>query len=75
MPDRPPSQSHLEKLLTYKQAGVVLGISDRQVWTLVNNDELVAVRFGGSVRIDPADLRDFIDQRKTAAKGVDHDAR
>lgn len=75
MSDRPPSHSHLEKLLTYKQTGVLLGVSERQVWTLVNNDELVAVRFGGSVRIDPADLRDFIYQRKTAAKRVDHDAR
>jgi excisionase family DNA binding protein len=65
----------IEKLLTYKQAGTLLGVTERTVWTLVNDGELPAVRFGRSVRIDPADLRAYIDRCKTPAKGVDHDPR
>ena len=52
----------LEKLLTYKQAAEMLGVTDRTVWTLVDEGELPAVRFGRSVRIDPIDLRAYIDR-------------
>lgn len=65
----------LEKLLTYRQAAEMLGVTDRTVWTLVDEGELPAVRFGRSVRIDPVDLRTYIDRCKTSVKGVDHDAR
>lgn len=65
----------VEKLLTYKQAGDLLGVTERTIWTLVDQGELPAVRFGRSVRIDPADLRTYIDRCKTTAKGVDHDPR
>ena len=41
----------VEKLLTYKQAGDLLGVTERTVWTLVDHGELPAVRFGRSVRI------------------------
>ena len=54
----------IEGLLTYDQAGKMLGVSGRTVWTLVNRGELPAVRFRRSVRIDPADLRAFIDRSK-----------
>ncbi len=57
----------VERLLSYREAGKLLGVTERTVWTLVNDGELPAVRFGRSVRIDPADLRAFIDQSKTAA--------
>lgn len=55
----------VEKLLTYKQAGALLGVTERTVWTLVDDGELPAIRFGRSVRIDPADLRKFINRNKT----------
>ena len=55
---------NIEGLLTYDQAGKVLGVSGRTVWTLVDRGELPAARFGHSVRIDPADLRAFIEQAK-----------
>jgi len=58
----------VEKLLTYKQAGELLGVTERTVWTLVADGELPAVRFGRSVRIDPADLRAYIDSRKTPVR-------
>ena len=53
-----------ERLLTYLQAAKLLGVSDRTVWSLVARDELPAVRFGRSVRIDPADLRAFVQRAK-----------
>lgn len=61
MVDRVPA---VELLLTYRAAGRVLGVTERTVWTYVQRGELPAVRFGGSVRIDPADLRAFIDNAK-----------
>ncbi len=54
----------VEGLLTYDQAGKLLGVTGRTVWTLVDRGDLPAVRFGHSVRIDPADLRAFIDRSK-----------
>ena len=55
---------NIEGLLTYDQAGKLLGVTGRTVWTLVHRGDLSAVRFGHSVRIDPADLRAFIEQSK-----------
>jgi excisionase family DNA binding protein len=54
----------VQRLLTYKQAGELLGVTERTIWTLVDRGELPAVRFGRSVRIDPTDLRGFIDKSK-----------
>lgn len=59
-----PTPGIVEKLLTYKQAGELLGVTERTVWTLVADGELPRVRFGRSVRIDPADLRAYIDRCK-----------
>ena len=60
----------VERLLTYREAGEVLGVSERTVWAAVDQGELPAVRFRRSVRIDPADLRSLIDHRKVHGKGV-----
>ena len=54
----------IERLLSYEQAGKLLGVTGRTVWALVHRGDLLAVRFGHSVRIDPADLRAFIDRSK-----------
>ena len=54
----------IERLLSYEQAGKLLGVTGRTVWTLVRHGDLPAARFGHSVRIDPADLRAFIDRSK-----------
>ena len=51
-------------LLTYKQAGKLLQVSDRTVFTLVKTGQLKAVRFGHTVRIDRRDLETFIQQAK-----------
>jgi len=55
----------VEKLMTYREAARVLNVTHRTLWSLVDRGELPAVRFGRSVRIDPADLRAFIDAAKT----------
>ena len=55
---------NIEGLLTYDEAAKMLGVSGRTVWTLGDRGELPAVRFGKSVRIDPTDLRAFIEQAK-----------
>ena len=57
-----------EPLLTYRQAAEILGVTDRTIWTLVDQGKLPAVRFGRSVRIDPADLRGLINSAKRPAQ-------
>ena len=64
MNEPPPS---MEKLLTYRDAAKLLGVTERTIWTLVNRGDLPAVRFGRSVRIDPADLRGFVEASKNNA--------
>lgn len=53
-----------QSLLTYREVAKTLRVSERTIWTLVKRGELPAVRFGHSVRIDPVDLRAFIEQAK-----------
>jgi excisionase family DNA binding protein len=65
-------QTAMHPLLTYREAAKVLGVTPRTVWTLVQARTLPAVRFGRSVRFDPADLRRFIDRAKRATQGVGH---
>jgi excisionase family DNA binding protein len=55
------AESGVERLLTYRETAQLLGVTERTVWSLVDRGELAAVRFGRSVRIDPRDLRAFID--------------
>lgn len=63
------STAVVDPLLTYRQAAKVLGVTERTVWTLVHDGELPVVRFGRSVRIDPADLREFIERGKRGGIG------
>ena len=52
-------------LLTFKQTAKILQVSERTVFTLVKEDQLRAVRFRRTVRIDQDDLNAFIDRAKT----------
>lgn len=70
----PPSSdptNGLQPLLTSRETAEVLGVTDRTLRTLVRTGSLLAVRFGRSVRFDPADLRKFIDEAKRATDGGD----
>ncbi len=54
----------VEPLITYREAAEILGVTERTVSSLVKEGKLRAVRFGRSVRFDPADIRAFIEQGK-----------
>ncbi len=51
-------------LLRPREAAEWLKISERNLWTLTQRNELPSVRIGRSVRYDLADLRAFVDARK-----------
>jgi excisionase family DNA binding protein len=55
----------IETLLTYQDAANRLGVTSRTIWQLVKDQKLKTVRFGRSVRIDPVDLRAFIEKGKS----------
>ena len=56
-------------LLTKKQAGRELAISERTVHDLIKQGLLPAVRFGGNVRITREDLQAFIERQKGGHRG------
>ena len=58
------TQTIVKPLLTYREAGELLGVTERTIFRLVKDGEIPNVKFGGSVRIDPDDLRGFIDKAK-----------
>jgi len=76
MTDQPIS---FERLLTYQETGKLLGVTDRTIFSLVERGDLPVVRFGHNVRIDPADLRAFVERSKSAIRtgveGGNHDHR
>jgi len=55
-------------LLTVKEAAKSLAISERTLWSLTASGGIPAVRFGRSVRYDPADLRRWIESAKNSQK-------
>jgi excisionase family DNA binding protein len=56
--------SEIKLLLRPGDAAKALSISPRKLWAMTNSGEIPCVRFGRSVRYDPADLREWIDQQK-----------
>jgi excisionase family DNA binding protein len=65
VPSQLPQPSPLAALLTSREAATILNVSARTLWTLTNEGDLPSVRVGHSVRYDPADLRAWIERRKT----------
>ena len=51
-------------LMRPDEAAKALAISPRTLWALANRGEIPCVRIGRSVRYDPRDLQDWIEQRK-----------
>ena len=60
----PASNSKIKLLLKPGDAAEALSISPRKLWAMTNTREIPCVRFGRSVRYDPADLRMWIDSQK-----------
>jgi excisionase family DNA binding protein len=54
----------IKLLLKPSHAAEALSISPRKLWAMTNSGEIPCVRFGKSVRYDPADLREWIDSQK-----------
>lgn len=62
--------TQVEPLLTYRAAAKLLGVTERTLWSMVDRGELPSVRFGRCVRIDPADLRAFVNRSKRCDERV-----
>ena len=67
-----PNETAQALLLTKKQAGRELGVSERTVHDLLKQGLLPAVRFLGSVRIHRDDLLAFIQKQKGVARAEVH---
>ena len=60
-PERPVSPRGLfDHLLTLKEVGLILGLSERSVRRIIQAGDLPAIRIGGSPRIRSADLRAYL---------------
>lgn len=60
MPQTDPGDNNTEKFLKIREVADELGISERSVWRLIEDDELPTHRFGSSTRIKRSDLDDYI---------------
>ena len=58
------SDTVLDRLLTYRETSNLLGVTERTIFALVRGGDLPVIRFGRSVRFDPADARAFIEKSK-----------
>ena len=58
-------QRPLAILIPPKQAAAALAVSERTLWSLTKAGEIPSVKIGRSVRYDQADLRRWIQSRKT----------
>ncbi len=54
-----------ELLWTIRQAAKSLGICEKTLWTLTQTKEIRCIRIGRVVRYDPADLREWINRKKS----------
>jgi excisionase family DNA binding protein len=55
----------MENLLSPRDAADLLGVSERGFFRLTKSGAVPTVRIGRLLKIDPADLRAFIDSCKT----------
>ena len=58
------SAPSLQPLLSVAEAAKVLNVSERKVWELLSCDIFPKVRVGRSVRLDPLDIRSWIDKQR-----------
>jgi excisionase family DNA binding protein len=55
----------IERLLSVEEVSEVLHISERGIYRLVSNGEIPRVKVGQRTLFDPADIRRFIDGRRS----------
>lgn len=58
-------------LLTAREVGRRLAISERTVWKLLRQGQLVRVRIGRSTRVRESDIDHLMQNRLSAAEGAD----
>lgn len=51
------------KLINKKELGILLGISQKTIYNLMQKD-LPHIMIGGSVRFDEDDIKEYIDNKK-----------
>jgi len=66
-PKRAEQPQSLEPLLSKKQVAAILGCHERSVERLVSAGRLPVVHVGAKCRIEPRDVRNFIEASKTTA--------
>jgi excisionase family DNA binding protein len=66
-----PEMSNDNHLLTYKKAAEFLGVSEKTIWTLCKQGDIPTVRILRSVRIDPFDIKAFIESHKATGQSQD----
>lgn len=59
----------MEPLLSIDSTAAFLGISRRQVYTLLERGELPHVRVGERTRFIPDDLRDYLERHRESESG------
>ncbi|MFO0941532.1 MAG: helix-turn-helix domain-containing protein [Pirellulales bacterium] len=65
----PKAEPQLPSLLTIQELAAVLKISQRSIWRLVSNGQLVKpIRIGGSVRWRVQDVKEWVDNGCDAEK-------
>ena len=58
---------HAPRLLTIREAADRLGIATETAYVLARRKELPSLKVGGSVRVDPVELEQWLDERRSAA--------
>jgi excisionase family DNA binding protein len=61
---RDERRQSIARLLLIGQVAEGLGVSTRTVRRLIARRELVACRLGGSVRVHPDDLADYVNRQR-----------
>lgn len=61
----PTRENKPRPLLNVRDVAEILNNSVKSVYRLIGNGSLSAIRIGGVWRIDPADLQDFIRDRRS----------
>jgi excisionase family DNA binding protein len=56
----------MEKLLRVREAAQILDVSQRTIWRLLDDGELTRIRVGKSVRVERAQLEQFIARQRKA---------
>ena len=57
----------MEKLLRVREAAQILNVCQRTIWRLLDDGELTRIRVGKSVRVERAQLEQFIARQRTAS--------